>query len=201
MKMIVGLGNPGRDYVKTRHNIGWMVLDALQTDLTVTQRKERFRAVIVEGTRNGGRLVLVAPQTYMNLSGHAVREARAWYKIATEAILIVMDDMDLPFGTLRLRGQGSAGGHNGLRSVIEQLGTTEVARLKIGIGRPKGAAVGHVLSRFSPDEERQLPDVIFRAVGAVRRWGDDGLLAAMNEVNGREAPAADGPIPAEEQGA
>lgn len=186
MKVIVGLGNPGKEYARTRHNIGFMVLDRIRKDLTGVSEKQRFRSVLVEGTRDGEKLVLVAPQTYMNLSGHAVREVRSWFHLPTDQILVTFDDMDLPFGTLRLRGSGSAGGHNGLRSIIEQLGTDGVPRLRIGIGRPRSAAVSHVLSRFSAEEEAALPALIDRSAAAVYRWIDEGLLAAMNEFNKKD---------------
>jgi peptidyl-tRNA hydrolase, PTH1 family len=183
MKIVVGLGNPGKDYARTRHNIGFMVLDHLRRHLSNASERSRFRSQIVEGSRDGEKVVLVAPQTFMNLSGHAVREARSWFHADTDDIIVVYDDMDLPFGSLRLRGNGSAGGHNGMSSIVEQLGTADVPRLKVGIGRPRSGAVGHVLSRFGPDEEKALPDVIQKAAGAILMWMDDGLIVAMNEVN------------------
>jgi peptidyl-tRNA hydrolase, PTH1 family len=183
MKLIVGLGNPGREYVRTRHNIGFMVLDALRGHMTGTNVRNRFRSQIADGFLGADKISLLAPQTYMNLSGHAVREARNWYRLDNADVLVVYDDMDLSFGILRFRSSGSAGGHNGMRSIIEQLGSDGVARLKIGIGRPRSGAVGHVLSRFSPEEESELPDLIDRSVHAVRLWIDQGIIVAMNEVN------------------
>lgn len=193
MKVIVGLGNPGKEYAKTRHNIGFMVLDRMRVDMTLPTEKTRFKSKITEGTRGSEKIVLVAPQTFMNLSGHAVREARGWYHLPLDRIITVFDDMDLPFGTLRMRGSGSAGGHNGLRSIIEQLGTNEIARLRVGIGRPRSGSVGHVLSTFSPDEEAELADLIDRACAAVYKWIDEGLIAAMNEVN-RKAETVDAAV-------
>ena len=191
MKIIVGLGNPGKDYAKTRHNVGFMVLSHLRDRLSNAGERSRFRSQIVEGTLNGEKVVLVAPQTYMNLSGHAVREVRSWFHAVDDDIIVVYDDMDLPFGTLRLRGSGSAGGHNGMTSIVEQLGTSDLPRLKVGIGRPRGGSVGHVLSRFGPEEEKSLPDLIERAAGAVLLWMDQGLITAMNEVNRKpEQPKA-----------
>lgn len=193
MKVVVGLGNPGKEYARTRHNIGFMVLDRIRKDLTNPTEKNRFKAVMTEGNRSGEKVVLVAPQTYMNLSGHAVREVRSWFHLPTDQIIVVFDDMDLPFGTLRLRGNGSSGGHNGLQSIIEQLGTSEVARLRVGIGRPRSGAVGHVLSRFSPEEEASLPTLIERAANAVTTWMDQGLIPTMNEVNRKaEPPSTEG---------
>lgn len=183
MKVVVGLGNPGRDYARTRHNIGFMTLDRIRRELAQPTEKSRFKSQLVEGTHGGEKVVLVAPQTYMNLSGHAVREVRSWYHLANDDLIVVYDDMDLPFGTLRMRGNGSAGGHNGMQSIIEQLGTNEIARLKVGIGRPRSGSINHVLSRFSPEEEAELPDLIARAADAVLLWKASGTIAAMNEVN------------------
>jgi PTH1 family peptidyl-tRNA hydrolase len=183
MKIVVGLGNPGKEYAKTRHNIGFMVLERIKRDLSMPVERSRFRSLLTEGTLNGEKIVLVAPQTFMNLSGHAVRETRNWFHADISDVIVVLDDMDIPFGTLRLRGSGSAGGHNGLRSIIEQLGTSEIARMRVGIGRPRSEAVSHVLSRFSPDEEAALPDLIERAAVAVLQWARTGLIATMNEVN------------------
>jgi PTH1 family peptidyl-tRNA hydrolase len=183
MKVIVGLGNPGREYARTRHNIGFMVLEAFKRDLSLPVDRNRFHAVMTEGRLNSEKIVLVAPQTFMNLSGNSVREVRSWFRVETDHMIVVLDDMDLPFGTLRMRGSGSAGGHNGLSSIIEQLGTSNIPRLKIGIGRPQSAAVGHVLSRFSADEEAALPDLIARSVDAIKLWISQGIITAMNEVN------------------
>jgi PTH1 family peptidyl-tRNA hydrolase len=192
MKIVAGLGNPGKDYARTRHNIGFMVLDRLRSHLTNVSERSRFRAQVGEGSRNGEKVILVAPQTYMNLSGHAVREIRSWFHASNEDIIVVYDDMDLPFGTLRLRGNGTAGGHNGMTSIVEQLGTSEIPRLKVGIGRPRSGAVGHVLSRFGPEEEKALPDLIEHAANAVLLWMDQGLIAAMNDVNRKiEQPKAE----------
>jgi len=183
MKVIVGLGNPGKEYSRTRHNIGFMVLDAFRRELSLPVERNRFHAVMTEGRLNSEKIVLVAPQTFMNLSGTSVREVRSWYKIEEAHMIVVLDDMDLPFGTLRMRGNGSAGGHNGLHSIIEQLGTSNIPRLKIGIGRPQSAAVNHVLSRFSTEEEAALPDLIQRSEDAIKLWISQGLIISMNEVN------------------
>jgi PTH1 family peptidyl-tRNA hydrolase len=187
VKIVVGLGNPGREYAGTRHNIGFMVVNNLARLAGGTTVKKRFRSEIVEGPLDGEKFVFVAPQTYMNLSGHAVREVVNWYHLPLDDLLVVADDLDLPFGTLRVRARGSAGGHNGLASIFEQLGTQEISRLKVGIGRGPGTAVSRVLSRFSPEEEKNLPDVIDRASEAVRLWAREGVIAAMNEVNRRPA--------------
>jgi PTH1 family peptidyl-tRNA hydrolase len=201
MKIVVGLGNPGREYAATRHNLGFMVADELARRAGATGSRKRFRSEIAEGFLDGQKLVLVKPQTYMNLSGHAVREVVNWYHAAREDILVVLDDLDLPFGAVRLRADGSAGGHNGLTSVLEQLGTRAVPRQRVGIGRGPGVATTQVLSRFSADEERALPEVVAAAADCAALWAKEGIIAAMNRCNRREvdqpAPAkrADAPRP------
>lgn len=183
VKIIVGLGNPGKEYAATRHNVGFMVLQRLRADLDQPAERQRFRSKLVEGRRHSEKVVLAAPQTFMNLSGLAVREIWQWNHADLKDLLIVLDDMDLPFGVLRMRGAGSAGGHNGLKSIVEQLGTNEVPRLRVGIGRGRGDSIGHVLSRFSAEEEAELPDLVSAARDAVLKWCDQGLLATMNDVN------------------
>ena len=143
-----------------------------------------FDAELLESSTTGGRLILLKPQTYMNRSGTAVSQAMRWYKVRLEDLLVVCDDLDLPFGRLRLRPQGSSGGHNGLKSIIEQIGSDRFPRLRVGVGRPiRGDAVAHVLNRFSPDEEAALPAIIERAADAVMTWHAEGITAAMNQFN------------------
>ncbi len=186
--MIAGLGNPGRKYERTRHNIGFMVVDALERALTGSSRLRRFDAEIFERTVDGGRMVLVKPQTFMNASGNAVGAAARWYRVPLDQLLIVYDDLDLPFGQLRLRPSGSSGGHNGMKSIIDRLGSEQFPRLRLGIGRGQQAStIGYVLSRFDANEEKQLPDVIGRAADAALSWQRDGIDVAMNEYNRREA--------------
>ena len=199
MKVIVGLGNPGREYANTRHNLGFMVVDELGRRAGATSGKSRFKADLLETTVQGLRLVMVKPQTFMNLSGHAVRETLQWYKVPKTNVLVIVDDLDLPFGTIRLRGNGSHGGHNGLRSIFEQLGSNDVPRLRIGIGRGHGVAVTQVLSRFSPEEETELSGVIAAAADCATVWLTEGLIPAMNRCNAKpiesksaDTPAADG---------
>ncbi len=184
MHIVIGLGNPGREYTGTRHNVGFMVIDELAGRLAVNGFRRRFRSELGEGTLAGDKVVLVKPQTYMNLSGAAVREVVNWYHSPKDVILVVLDDLDLPFGSLRLRAAGSAGGHNGLSSVIEHLGSNQVPRLKVGIGRGRLAPTAHVLARFSPEEQRDLPNVVDRAADAVEHWAQQGIIAAMNRFNG-----------------
>jgi PTH1 family peptidyl-tRNA hydrolase len=183
MRVVVGLGNPGREYAATRHNVGFMVADRLIRRATGAGNRRRFRSDVTEGTLANERVVIVKPQTYMNLSGHAVREAASWFHLPVQSILIVYDDLDLPFGTLRLRSSGSGGGHNGLRSVIEQMGTTEVPRLRVGIGRGRSPAISQVLSRFTPDEAQAMESIIDNAADAVQCWLQHDLAACMNEYN------------------
>jgi len=190
LKVVVGLGNPGQEYARTRHNVGFMVIDRLKRELDSPVVRNRFKAEITEGRRKSLKLVLVAPQTFMNLSGQSVREVKNWFRLADSDLLVVYDDMDLPFGTLRMRGAGSAGGHNGLKSISEQLGTQMIPRLRVGIGRGRSTSTGHVLSRFSPEEEAELSDLIERASSAVLSWIDRGIIPTMNEINASPETAA-----------
>jgi peptidyl-tRNA hydrolase, PTH1 family len=190
MKIVVGLGNPGREYAATRHNLGFMVVDTLARRLGAAPARFRFKAEIAEANHNGEKIVLVKPQTYMNLSGHAVREVVNWHKVSRANLLVVLDELDLPFGTIRLRAEGSAGGHNGLAHIIEQLGGKDIARLRIGIGRGQTAATAQVLSRFSPTEQAELPELISAAADCAMLWLDEGIVAAMNRCNRRVASDA-----------
>lgn len=181
--LIVGLGNPGSKYSNTRHNAGFFVVDALARRLGAPESRKRFRGEVSEVRYGDGRLVLIQPQTYMNESGVTVREAVRWYKTPLENVLIVLDDLDLPFGDLRMRARGSAGGHNGMKSIISQLGTQDIPRLRIGIGRGRSATVSHVLSRFAPDEEANLTHVIDCAAEVAEHWLRQGVIETMNFAN------------------
>ncbi len=192
MKAIVGLGNPGNQYAGTRHNIGFMVVDRLAQEYSAPAPKSRFKGLVTEITLGSEKVIVLKPQTFMNLSGDAVRLMGAWYKLYADEILIVLDELDLPFGTLRLRERGSAGGHNGLNSVIQRLGTNEFPRLRIGIGRGRSSAITQVLSKFSSEEQRELPFVVDNAVEACRIWVQDGAVTAMNKVNAVPAAAQPG---------
>lgn len=181
--MIVGLGNPGAKYTATRHNAGFMVVDQLSALMPGSSR-ERFQAAILETQHDDETLVFVKPLTFMNNSGLAVSQAARWYKASPDRILIIYDDLDLPFGSIRLRAQGSAGGHNGLSSVVDQMGTNAIPRLRIGIGRPEfGSTVNYVLSRFSSSEREDLPKVVELASDAAMSWLRDGIEPAMNIYN------------------
>ncbi len=196
MKIIVGLGNPGREYAATRHNVGFMVIDEIARRLAAREGRSRFRAELLETIVDTEKIVLIKPQTYMNLSGVTVREAVHWYKAALDDVLVVTDDIDLPLETLRLRASGSSGGHNGLKSIFAELGTQDVPRLKIGVGRGHGPATRQVLTRFNAEEQRLLPDIIGAAADCALAWRKDGILDAMNRCNRRPGaePAAGTPI-------
>ncbi len=154
-KIVVGLGNPGSRYENTRHNIGWMVLDRLADRTAASGRaKARDAAATVRGRLDDDELILVKPMTYMNASGEAVRKALARERAPLGDVLVVVDDMALPFGRLRIKARGSAGGHNGLRSIIGEMGTESFARLRIGIGAPQGGTVHHVLGDFEHAEQQ-----------------------------------------------
>jgi peptidyl-tRNA hydrolase, PTH1 family len=183
--LIVGLGNPGREYRQTRHNIGFMLLDRLAGSLNLTFSRVESKTLVTRGDYSGRRLVLAKPQTFMNLSGQSVGAIAHYYKVPYENILIVFDDVDLPFGLLRLRATGGAGGHKGMTSIIERLGTQDIPRLRMGIGRPPGRmdAADYVLQDFSPAETSQLPEILGRGVEAIFTFTTQGIAAAMNRYN------------------
>jgi PTH1 family peptidyl-tRNA hydrolase len=204
VKVVIGLGNPGSQYERTRHNVGWLVLDRLADRAGLTGRqKARDAAVSVRGRYRGSDLLLVKPTTYMNLSGVAVRKILAREHAPLEDMLIVVDDFDLPFGKLRMRAEGSAGTHNGLRSIVAEMGTQKWARLRVGIGVGAdghgGSARDHVLTRFSALEEGQLPAVLDAAADAVETWMTDGPLRAAERFNAWK-PASPEPAPGGEDG-
>ncbi len=186
-KLVVGLGNPGREYVGTRHNVGFEVVDRLAEKHGGSfKRKWRFAAEVAEIARPAGKIVLAKPRTFMNRSGSAVAGLVNWLKIAPAETLVVVDDADLPAGEIRLRASGSAGGHHGLRSVVESLGgCEEFARLRLGIGGGgRGDDLsGHVLSRFSATERAVMEAAVADAVAAVECCWENGLTAAMNQFN------------------
>jgi peptidyl-tRNA hydrolase, PTH1 family len=198
-KLVVGLGNPGREYAGTRHNVGFAVLDELAERFGCSFRnKLRFAAKVTEWNGAAGKVVLTKPQAYMNRSGATVAALVSWLKLTPSDVLVVVDDADLPVGQIRLRSSGGSGGHNGLRSIIEALGgNEEFARLRIGIGRT-GAVAGditdHVLGRFRADEKKLIGPALARASDAVVACVERGVPAAMNEFNRKEAPPADGTI-------
>jgi PTH1 family peptidyl-tRNA hydrolase len=187
VKIVVGLGNPGPQYSKTRHNIGWMVLDRLADRAGWAGRgRTRDAAAVVAGRYRGLDLVLVKPLTFMNESGLAVRKVLARERAPLAELLVVADDFALPFGKLRFREGGSAGGHNGLRSIIEELETEKFSRLRVGIGDPGRAAVDHVLSEFGPGERQRLSELLDAVADAVEAWARDGTNKAANHYNAFE---------------
>jgi PTH1 family peptidyl-tRNA hydrolase len=191
VKIIVGLGNPGPEYAATRHNLGFAVVDEIGRRLGARAQRGRFRAELAESVLDGEKVILVKPQTYMNLSGVSVRETLRWFKAPLEDLLVVVDDIDLPFGALRMREAGGSGGHNGLKSIMAELGGDEFARLRLGIGRGAGEATRQVLSRFTPDERREMPELIAAAATCALDWTGNGAIAAMNRCNRRPPTEAD----------
>ncbi len=189
MKLIVGLGNPGREYDRTRHNVGFMVVDELHRRLGTPGYRARFKGLVAEGMIAGEKVILLKPLTFMNVSGQSVAEALRWYHLPVEDMLVIQDDLDLPFATLRLRARGSAGGHNGLTSILQLLGTTEVNRLKIGIGRGSNTAHSHVLGRFTAEQEAELPFLLGNAADTTEQWVREGVTVTMNQVNGKAQTA------------
>lgn len=188
MKMVVGLGNPGRQYEQTRHNVGFMTLDILGGRFGAPKATLKKKAFVAQIAITDRAVLLVKPQTFMNDSGDAVGPLCHFYKLQPSDVLIISDDVDLPFGRLRLRERGSAGGHNGLRSIFAALGTQEIPRLRIGVGRSHDRDTrDHVLAAFSREDAADLPDVLAQAADAVERVVRDGIVAAMNSVNPGDA--------------
>ena len=190
MKLIVGLGNPGREYEHTRHNVGFQVAEELARRYRVTLKAHaKWKARVAKVAEIGDGVLLAEPTTFMNLSGWAVREIAAFHKLGPSDVLVVVDDADLPLGRLRMRTGGSAGGHNGLKSIIQELGTVEFPRLRVGVGRQAGELKNHVLGRFSADEKAHIDAAVKRAADAAELFAREDILAAMNRYNA--APAAD----------
>lgn len=191
LQLLVGLGNPGSRYAETRHNVGFMVLERMAARSGVPFRSQpKLHGLLAELGTGPARLRLLMPQTFMNESGRAIRAALDWYRLVPGQLLVVVDDMDLPFGRLRLRAAGSAGGHNGLRSTIQHLGTQEFARLRIGIGAPaleaqerRERTVGHVLGRFSPAERPALEAVLDEVAAGIDLIRRQGIERAGNRLN------------------
>ncbi len=192
LRLVVGLGNPGEKYASTRHNVGFMALELL-----ASRQGGRFKAMtklqgdLADVGTGESRLRLLMPQTYMNDSGRSIRAALDWFDLEIQQLLVLVDDMDLPLGRLRLRAQGGAGGHNGLKSTIQHLGTQEFARLRIGIGAPgrtpeerRARTVSHVLGQFNREEEPLLHDILEEVLSGLERIQRQGLDRAGNHING-----------------
>jgi peptidyl-tRNA hydrolase, PTH1 family len=186
MKIVVGLGNPGDKYTGTRHNVGFDVLAELGHRGGAGKPKARFEAMVTEISCGAEKLLLVAPQTFMNLSGRSVQQFVRFFQTPLADVLVVCDDLNLKVGQLRLRSSGSAGGQKGLQSILTCLGSEAIPRLRLGIGRPPGNfdATDYVLSRFRKDEMEQMDNAMVRAASAVEVWVRDGIAAAMNQFNG-----------------
>src|SRR3990172_3748667 len=192
-KIVIGLGNPGQQYAQTRHNIGWMVLDRLADRAGWAGRARNKDAAATTGGRYKGLdLLLAKPMTFMNESGIAVRKILARERAPLPEMLVVVDDFSLPFGKLRFREGGGPGGHNGLRSIIDELRAEAFSRLRVGIGEPDRAAIDHVLSRFAPDEAARLGELLDAAADAVEGWARDGANRAANRFNSFELRPAGG---------
>ncbi|BBB90301.1 MAG TPA: aminoacyl-tRNA hydrolase [Methylomusa anaerophila] len=186
MKIVAGLGNPGQEYSVTRHNVGFMAVDLLadRWGIAITSWREREKALAAE-YRGSEPVLLVKPQTYMNLSGIAVGALARWYKIPVTDIIVIYDDLDLPVGKLRLRSKGGSGGHRGIESLLEHLGQDAFARIRVGIGRPPQGweTADYVLSRFTAEETPLIKDAITRAADAVECLLKEGFNKAMNKFN------------------
>ena len=186
MKIFVGLGNPGAEYSKTKHNVGFMLADKLTKDLNAENWREKFNALVAETFFNGEKILIVKPQTFMNLSGEAVGSLKDFYKIPTENLIVAHDDMDLPVGMIRLRPKGSSGGHHGIESIIQHLGGEKnFPRVRIGIGRPleNWSVNNHVLSPFNSDDAEKIADALKNLIPAVKCIFNDGIDMAMNKFN------------------
>ena len=197
--LIVGLGNPGKEYERTRHNIGFMAVSAFARRYDLRFSGKRMQAEIATGHAEGLSLVVARPQTFMNSSGTSVGQLVHWYKVPTRRVLVVYDEGEMPFGTLRLRPSGSAAGHKGIGSIILALGTQEVPRLRLGIGRPPGGgkAMGHVLKLFAPSERAILEkEILPAAVEAIRLWLTEETDEVMRVVNAPREPSTQEQQPA-----
>ena len=184
--LLIGLGNPGREYKDTRHNIGFMLIDHLAEKIGARGMKVQSKAIVTSGLYEERRLILAKPQTYMNLSGQSVQGLLHFYKIPLENLIVAHDDLDIPFGTIRIRPTGGPGGQRGMANTIELLGTKDFPRLRLGIGRPPGRMdpKDYVLQDFSKDDAKLLPEILSRATAAALEFVMNGLNAAMNKYNG-----------------
>lgn len=192
MIIIAGLGNPGREYAPTRHNVGFDVIDVLAEKYNIRMNKLKFKGVTGEGTIDGKKVLLLKPSTYMNNSGISIREAVSFYKVEMKDLLIIYDDIDIDFGTIRIRKKGSAGSHNGMKSIIYHLTDDSFPRIKIGIGKkPEGYDLADfVLSKFSQDERKIIDETIRKASDATEAFVKDGIDNCMNNFN-TKTPAQD----------
>jgi len=187
LHLVVGLGNPGAEYARTRHNAGFLVLEELARRSSAGWNLEKkFDARVAKQDQDGRKVLLAQPQTFMNLSGEAVNALMGFYRVPLSQLLVVTDDADLPLGEIRLRSKGSSGGHHGLESIEQHAGSRDFARLKVGIGRKDGRReiTGHVLGKFSTEEAKLMDKVLQRAADQVACWVAEGIEKAMNRFNG-----------------
>ncbi len=193
MRVVVGLGNPGSKYLGTRHNVGYAVIDALADSPSASKFQSRFQAQVAELMEGDQKVLLVKPETFMNLSGRCVRQIVDFYQLPVAELLVVCDDVNLPLGRLRARAKGTHGGHNGLRDIQNHLSTTEYARLRIGVDAAGQEDLsGHVLGRFRPSERPVIEDALALAVQASSVWIQQGIDVCMNRYNAGSAKEADG---------
>jgi peptidyl-tRNA hydrolase, PTH1 family len=185
LRLIVGLGNPGKQYEDTRHNIGFKVIDKLIENWDIDLNEAKFNGLFGKGMVNGEKIILLKPMTFMNLSGEAVAPLMNYYNISSENLLIIYDELDLPPGKIRLRFKGSAGGHNGVKSIIKLIGTQEFNRIRIGIGRPKPGieVTEHVLGKFTREETPVIEEMINKSAQACETWLEKPFLEVMNIYN------------------
>jgi len=185
MKAIIGLGNPGMKYAGTRHNIGFDAVTAIADKYNLSINNKKFKGVYADGHIAGEKVLLVQPQTFMNLSGECVREVADFYKLNPDEIIIICDDINLDVGRLRIRKKGSAGGHNGLKNIIAHLGTEEFPRIRVGVGEKTEGwdLADYVLARFDKYSEPVIREALANVVGAVETWISEGIDAAMNRFN------------------
>ncbi len=187
MKLIAGLGNPGSQYEKTRHNIGFLVVEELARRAKIGLLSHKFEGEFGQGGLQGQKILLLKPQTYMNLSGGSVARAARFYKVVSDDLMVIHDELDLPLGRVQFKKGGGTGGHHGLDSVVERLGYSDFVRLRVGIGRPeqREKMVGYVLGEFSKEETEQRKQVVIQAATALEAWVWKGLQFAMNGFNRR----------------
>jgi len=184
MFLIVGLGNPGKQYENTRHNVGFDVIDIVSKEYNIPINREKFKGIYGEGSIAGEKVILLKPKTFMNLSGESIREVVNFYKIDIQNIIVIYDDISLETGRLRIRIQGSSGGHNGIKSIISNLDTDKFPRIKVGVGNPEFDLIPFVLGRFSKEDRKSVEEVMKVAVLSVEVIIKSGIEEAMNKFNG-----------------
>lgn len=184
MILIVGLGNPGKQYEQTRHNIGFDVIDYMANKYNIDVNREKFKGICGEGFIENKKVILLKPLTYMNLSGESIRELANFYKLEDDEIIVVYDDISLDIGRLRIREKGSAGGHNGIKSIIQNLGGDKFPRVKVGVGQPKDNLVNHVLGNFSKEDREHIEKVIPVVSDAIVEIVKNDAKESMNKFNG-----------------